>query len=399
MSKLKRIGLVAAVGSQPSSASPAIDLYRSAEFLAARRRVESSCGSWFILSPRYHLVSPGDWLEPYALNMADLGPDERAAWSERILAELEEKVGSLQGLTFELHASPEFYEHGLLAGLLAAKAKVSIGGEETLEPAKPKVAPVSEPKATKPRPARRRQAAAPPPEPVKVEITAEQRRPLVDEFYGLIEEQAEAIGGFWSLPDCSGDDHWPEHGVVFFVEPGEMREDGETPRIVRVGTHALTPTSKTRLWDRLRSDRGALGGANPGSGNHRASALRRYVGRALMAREGFPEAAATWGGTGKISAQAKQDELALEIAVSRHIAEMDFVWMAVPRLEDRLAIESGAVSLLSNLNRDPLDPPSADWLGRDAGQTIAGAGLWNVDHAELAPQTEVLELLRRHIEA
>lgn len=405
MSKRKRIGLVGAVDSQPSSPSPAIDLYRSADFLAARRHVESSCDRWFILSPRYSLTEPGDWLEPYRETMAELGGDEREAWSGKVLGQLEKKLGSLKDIAFEIHAGPEFYEHGLAEGLRAAKARVVIGADDAPEPAV-LPAPASRPagpatseRTTPAKPKREKKAVTPDPAPPPVEVPAAERRPMLDEFYGLLEEQAELIGGYWSLPDCSGDDHWPQYGAIFFFEPGELREDGKTPRVVRVGTHALTPGSKIRLWDRLRADRGTIGGANPGSGNHRASALRRHIGRALIARDGYPEAAATWGSTGRLTPETKQLELALEVEISRHIADMDFIWMAVPDLEDRLAIESGAVSLLSNLAREAADPASPGWLGHRAGETVSGAGLWNIEYTERAPEPGFLSLLRRHLDA
>lgn len=393
MSKRNRIGLVASVSSQPSSPSPAIDLYRSADFLAARRRVESACESWFVLSPRYHLVAPGDWLEPYEETVEGMSVSEREAWSAQVLEKLEERLGDLKGKTFEIHATPEFYEHGLLAGLSDANAKITIGGEKSVAEPKAKAPePVAAPAAPARQERRERSGRAP-----RIEVPVALRRKFLDELYGLVDEQAEVIGGRWSLPDCSGDDHWPQHGVIFFFEPGEFREDGTTPKIVRVETHALTPNSKIRLWDRLRSDRGAIGGANPGSGNHRASALRRQVGRALIARDGFPEAAASWGSAGRIPPETKKAELPLEIAVSQYIAKMEFVWMEVPRLEDRLAIELGGVSLLSNFGREPIDPPSPDWLGHHGGDEIANAGIWNVEHVEQSPRPEVLDLLRRHL--
>lgn len=421
MSKRQRIGLVGSVTAQPSSPSPAIDLYRSADFLAARRQVESSCESWFILSPRHYLAGPNDWLEPYAETMADMDAAEREKWSAKVLAELERRVGPLEGKTFELHAPPEFYEHGLEQGLRAAGAKLLIGGRNGDGPdaagvsagdvaeseAEAAAAPTSTPARA---PKRRKVKAAEPEAPTPAAAAApararsvkkmpvSERRTLLDEFYGLLEEQADAIGGRWSLPDCSGDDHWPQQGVVFFFEPGELREDGETPRVVRVATHAVTPGSKIRLWDRLRSDRGAIGGANPGSGNHRASALRRHIGKALIARDGYPEAAETWGSTGRVSAETKQREMALEIAVSRHIGAMDFIWMEVPELEDRVAIEMGIVALLSNLDREAVDPPSPDWLGRHVGPPIADSGLWNVDYTGRHPEPDVLAVLRRLIE-
>ena len=80
------------------------------------------------------------------------------------------------------------------------------------------------------------------------------------QFYlslGVLEKR---LGGARRLSDCSGRMSWPMRGIYFFMEPGEGRtETGHGPRIVRVGTHALTARSNTKLWDRLRQHRG--GGA------------------------------------------------------------------------------------------------------------------------------------------
>src|SRR5690606_12049920 len=152
-----------------------------------------------------------------------------------------------------------------------------------------------------------------------------------------------------------------------------------------VATHALTEKSKTRLWDRLRADRGTVGGSNPGAGNHRASAIRRHIGRALISRDGYVEAAASWGIAGNVSPEMKQRELELEIAVSDYLAKMSFIWMAMPDIEDRIAVERMSVALLSNLGREPVDPPSPDWLGHQAGEVISGSGLWNIEHTKRAP--------------
>ncbi|MEE9509487.1 MAG: hypothetical protein V3V81_03235 [Candidatus Bathyarchaeia archaeon] len=56
-------------------------------------------------------------------------------------------------------------------------------------------------------------------------------------------------------------------------------------RVVRVGTHAVSQNSKTRLWDRLRTHRGTLSSKYRGGGNHRASVFRKLVGSAIIQRE------------------------------------------------------------------------------------------------------------------
>src|SRR5690606_40752004 len=77
-------------------------------------------------------------------------------------------------------------------------------------------------------------------------------------FYDLLLQLDERIGGSRTLADCSGRLDWPRRGVYFFSEPGEMRSDsGSGLRVVRVGTHALTGTSRTTLWNRLSQHRGS----------------------------------------------------------------------------------------------------------------------------------------------
>lgn len=74
-------------------------------------------------------------------------------------------------------------------------------------------------------------------------------------FYLLLNALAGRVGGTRLLRDCTGAQNWPRHGVYFFFEDGEQRADGSR-RVVRVGTHALTPTSRRRgLRPWLRDDR------------------------------------------------------------------------------------------------------------------------------------------------
>ncbi len=72
----------------------------------------------------------------------------------------------------------------------------------------------------------------------------------------------------------------------------EMRSDhGSGLRVVRVGTHAVTTTSRTTLWNRLSQHRGV---AKTGGGNHRGSIFRLIVGTALKRRDGLNKPI-SWG--------------------------------------------------------------------------------------------------------
>ncbi len=225
------------------------------------------------------------------------------------------------------------------------------------------------------------------------------RRAALDEFYGLLAQLAHTVGGPRVLGSCTASDGWPSHGLYFFFEPGEVREDGTTSRVVRVGTHALTDTSKAELWGRLRTHRGSVVGSSPGGGNHRGSIFRLHVGTALSNRDGsFREAAASWGKGSSAPREIRDREVALEQAVSRHIGAMSVLWLAVADRHDRAAIERGCIALLSNRDRPAIDPPSASWLGHHADrEAVRDSGLWNVNHVDDAPSGSVLEQLAAHV--
>lgn len=202
-------------------------------------------------------------------------------------------------------------------------------------------------------------------------------------FYSILAELEAKLGGARTLAQCSGRLQWPQRGVYFFREPGENRSNsGSDLRIVRVGTHALTHGSGTKLWGRLSQHRGP---ANTGGGNHRGSIFRLIVGAALIARDGheFP----TWGDGNTASSAIRAGETRLEHEVSKFIGAMPFLWLAVNDEPGegtaRGIIERHAIALLSNYGKPPLDLPSLGWLGRHCDrERVRESGLWNSNHVD-----------------
>jgi hypothetical protein len=80
----------------------------------------------------------------------------------------------------------------------------------------------------------------------------------VERLYELLRELERRIGGPRTLAAATSASGWPDRGVYFFFECGEVSADGG-PCVVRVGTHALRG-SRTTLWKRLNQHRGALRG-------------------------------------------------------------------------------------------------------------------------------------------
>jgi hypothetical protein len=208
----------------------------------------------------------------------------------------------------------------------------------------------------------------------------------LQDFYAILAALQTRLGKPRTLANCSGYLSWPKRGVYFFMEEGENRShSGIGPRIVRIGTHALTESSKTQLWTRLSQHRGRI---KTGGGNHRGSVFRKIVGKALIARHGLN--LPTWGKGNKASKDIRLAEFPLECEVSKIIGRMPFLWLAIadnPGINTlRAQIERNAIALLSNFQKEALDPPSQNWLGHwykdDLRERVSLSGLWNSDHVD-----------------
>jgi hypothetical protein len=227
----------------------------------------------------------------------------------------------------------------------------------------------------------------------------------LERFYRILGKLEESLGGKFRLADCHGRMEWPERGVYFFFEEGELRSDsGQGMRVVRVGTHALTAGSRTTLWNRLSQHRGTQ---RHGTGNHRGSIFRLLVGAAIKAQDNTTEPV-TWGVASDPGAAAKKlgtdrqavkaGEVDLERRVSIHIGAMPFLWVAAEDVPGRDSargfIERNAIALLSDLGKTPLDESSPGWLGRYSDRLrVRESGLWNNNHVEEDYDASFLDVL------
>lgn len=225
------------------------------------------------------------------------------------------------------------------------------------------------------------------------------RTEATDLFYSHMEGLAQRIGGFKHLTDPTLARHCPKAGLYFFFERGELRPNGR-PRVVRIGTHALTPSSKTTLWSRLRHHMGRTGGSNPGGGNHRGSIFRRHVGSALLNQRGDTDLLGSWMAPDPVPDYV-HSERALEVEVSRVIREMPFLWLGVPTRRDgssdRGLLERNLISLLSTL-AGAKEAASSTWLGRHAvARKVRESSLWNVNHVDDAYELGALAVLQSYV--
>jgi len=208
--------------------------------------------------------------------------------------------------------------------------------------------------------------------------------PDLERFYELLAALERQPGQVRQLSECTGRSQWPARGVYFFREPGEYRRrPSDVPRIVRVGTHAVSANAKSTLWSRLRAHRGGQDGA----GNHRGSIFRLHVGAALLARDGGQIGSLPSWGLGSSAPKAvRAGEGEHEQRVSDYLGAMSVLWIDVPDEPGagsaRAYIERNVIALLSNQFR-PGDPPSDGWLGNHSpNDRIRRSGLWNLRHVD-----------------
>ena len=142
--------------------------------------------------------------------------------------------------------------------------------------------------------------------------------------------------------------------------------------------------------------------ARSGGGNHRGSIFRLIVGTALLNRDGL--ASESWDNR-QLTAprQVRLAEQNVERMVSAEIGAMPFLWLDVSddagAESERGIIERGSIALLSNWQKEPIDPPSDSWLGSHCNrERVRVSGLWNSNHVDEIYDPQFLDVLERRVE-
>lgn len=100
--------LIGCVRTKRSVPARAAELFDSPLFERRRRYAEASGLPWFILSAKFGLLAPEDVIGPYDVYLKDQGPGYRKAWGEFVVAQLEQRMPRLGGLTIEVHAGEAY---------------------------------------------------------------------------------------------------------------------------------------------------------------------------------------------------------------------------------------------------------------------------------------------------
>lgn len=349
---VNRIYLVQCSATKRASRSKARDLYSSPLFKKSFALSSSDPnGQTYILSALHGLVSPEADLDPYDVTLNTMNRLEKRAWGlmvaeqiERLCADPSEIV-MLAGSAYADPLMP--FLQSKFERVFRPMSGLGIG---------------------------RRLSWLDRAQKCGARIAVD-----LEEFYYQLERAISAIGGVKELAELTGIKDLPKAGVYFFFEPGEVRLSGK-PRVVRVGTHAVSAGSKATLRSRLRTHLGTAAGL----GSHRSSVFRRHVGVAIAKNRGVA-APSTWGRGQTAVAETLDAERWLEQAVSEFLAATTVAWVDIADesgpASDRAFIERNSIALL--VRGVELNVPGNAWLGRLSDRAaIARSGIWNVDHTE-----------------
>ena len=243
------IFLVSCVSKKLPKPSIAKDMFISDLFKKSRTYVESTGKPWFILSAKYGLVNPEKRISPYDKTLNKMPKEKRRKWTDGVLDQLlphldgVNSVVILAGKRYREFLEPELSNRGF--NVCVPMRSLQIGNQLSW-------------------------------------LDASNSRRLIDtiRFYDILKRIEKRIGGAAQvLANCNGRMNWPTRGVYFFYEYGETRSGpGNSLRVVRIGTHAVSTGSKTKLWTRLSQHRGP---ASRVGGKINGSVFRRLVGEAL----------------------------------------------------------------------------------------------------------------------
>jgi hypothetical protein len=338
--------------------------------MKARAYAEQIADRWYVLSAEHHLLAPDQDVAPYEKTLNKMPKAEREQWARTVFGQItsvtepSDTIIFLAGLRYREGLVPLLSDRG--NPIEVPMLGLSIGRQLQW---------------------------------LTRRLRSSHRNDL-EELYRLLDKLRAVEGGGRILRDCTGRDDWPERGVYFLFEQGEVRSAYTgVPRVVRIGTHMVSRGSRATLWNRLRTHRGHT----DGRGNHRASVFRRHIGDALIQRYHSKTDLPTWSQGQSATKEIQRREEFLEKETSEYIGNMTILWLAIPDEagpdSDRSFIEKNAIALLASIGRQ-VDSPSGKWLGiYSPTPAIRDSGLWNIDYTNYNYDNRFLEVLSRYVDA
>ena len=331
-----------------TKATSASELYISSRFRSSIDLARRLDAPYVILSGKHGVIADETVLQPYDLNLADLPRTEQCLWTSEALEALRVRA---EGRRITLLATPEYISPLVELNEISATPLDIIAPWALLK--QPDISVWL----------------------VEAKLMAARIRDL-GLLYSWIDGQR-SIGRVFPFRSL-GTQPVPKRGVYIFLDQREPNFLGVKPRIVRIGTHAVSFGSKATLRGRLRNH---LGPASE-IGNHRGSIFRLHVGRAMLEANAGHANLPSWGEGQDAGPNIKALEAEHELAVSRYLQELEVVLIEIddePGKDSlRARVEAQLIALCSEAMR-PIDSPTADWLGlKSVVAAIRQSGLWNI---------------------
>ena len=107
-----RLGLISCTRSKQNRRCKASEMYApSSLFRAAYNYVTKNYDAVAILSAKYGLLLPDDEIEPYELTLKTMTNQQRKLWAEKVVNQLEKRIGLQKIKECYFHTGKEYREH------------------------------------------------------------------------------------------------------------------------------------------------------------------------------------------------------------------------------------------------------------------------------------------------
>ena len=323
-------------------------LFTSERFRSCITLARELAAPFLILSGKHGVVEPDTLLAPYDLDLASLSSADQRCWARQAV----ERLALLaKGRTVTLLATAA-YSAPVIAANRARSSPLTM------------LAPWAELGTSD----------------CQVWLNEAHRMAArirdLDRLYSWIDAQRR-VGQVFPFATLSAN-QVPKRGVYLFLDPAEPNFRMNAPRVVRIGTHAVSTGSQASLRGRLRNH---LGPANA-IGNHRGSIFRLHVGRAMLEAGPGHAALASWGEGQDAGPEIKALEKTHELMVSNYLQQLEVVLLNIDdppsKSSLRAHVETQLIALFSESLR-PIDIPSSRWLGSSSPvPLVRQSGLWNI---------------------
>jgi len=190
------------------------EMYNSERFMLTKKLITQLEYDWFIVSAKHGLLHPEKTIEPYDVYLGSFSKEEREKWLQSIVDILKK------------------YDHETML-VICADNEYSMILSKGLNKLKPS-------------------CVYPFPGMTYEEQIDYLRKILninkIKQLYQNLIYLANETCGIRRLKDCSGKMYWPKKGVYFIMDYSECSiVSGSMPKVVRVGTHAVSKGSKSSL--------------------------------------------------------------------------------------------------------------------------------------------------------